>query len=91
MKVMLYPDAMVAGQLCKVYSFVMESQDKNAPGAPGIYMWFSTVKGFEILQETVMPNSVMAVFTYENKRVDKDELFFDSSKQSDVTQWIPQK
>ena len=89
--VMLYPDATVAGQLCKVYAFVMDSQDKNTPSTPMIYMWFSTVKGFEILQETVMPNSVMAVFTYENKRVDKDSLFFDPEKQSNVTKWAPQK
>ena len=85
MKVTLYPDATVAGQLCKVYSYDMGT------GGEGMktYFWFSTVKGMEILQESMMtPGMTMATFTYDNKKIDKDELFFDPSKQSNVAKWI---
>jgi len=92
MKVTLYPDKTVAGQLCKVYSYGMNENTDT-----GMYFWFSTVKGFDILNASITTitrdsgapsaTNAYAMFTYENKKISKDAAFFDPSKQG-VTQWV---
>jgi len=80
-KVVLYPDAVVAGQECVVYGY--EFQGMN------MLYWFSKSKGFVILEETGMeytPDMITATFTYDNKMVDKDDAFFDPNAQG-VTTW----
>ena len=113
MKVMLYPDAKVAGQDCIVYSYTIAGMESYG----GMYYWFSKDKGFDILYEMFMSmpdygdfdfgdlgdfdissipglggmlsggQTVNATFTYERTQVDKNNDFYDPSKQG-VTNWV---
>ena len=78
-----YPDARVDGQDCFVYSLQYSGQT--------MFFWFSKTKGFDILYQIVLPGSqqVYASYTYESKRVNTNDDFYDHTKQG-VTTWIDQ-
>ena len=77
--VMLYPDAVVAGQECIVYGY--EAQDMSS------YYWFSKTKGYIILDETFYSGGeIYANYTYDMYNMIKDNSFFNPENQG-VTVW----
>ena len=80
LKVTVYPDAVVDGQECIVYSYDIENTLT--------YFWFSKQKGFDILMEMFSQNNqeVTAIFTYDMHKMNCNDDFFDPDKQG-VTVW----
>ena len=77
-----YPDAIVAGQECFVYSYYYEEIDYY------VIYWFSKSKGFVILSQSFYSdnNAVNASFTFELGMKDASPDVFDPGKQG-VTNW----
>ena len=80
LKVTLFPDARVDGQDCIVYSYEISGMT--------MFFWFSKEKGFVILQEVTNPYmpAMTAMYTYESKRIDTADSFYDSTQQG-VSVW----